>query len=175
MSKAMKRAAWGVAIAVAGIALSAAAAEPTRRPAMGPNAAEKPTDVARGRYLALVGGCNDCHTSGFAPTGGKVTEDKWLLGEGVVGFRGPWGTTYAPNLRLVVAAKTEDDWVGFVRDLKTRPPMPWFTLNQWSQRDLRALYRFIRQLGPPGEATTAFLPPETAPKGPVIQWPAPPK
>jgi hypothetical protein len=62
-----------------------------------------------------------------------------------------------------------------VRDLKTRPPMPWFTLKQWSEADLRALYRYIRQLGPAGDATTAFLPPETAPRGPVIQWPAPPK
>jgi len=172
--KAVKREAWAAAFVVAGIAFAAAAAEGPRRAPVIPNA-EKPNDVARGRYLSLVGGCNDCHTSGFAPSGGKVPEDKWLLGEGVLGFRGPWGTTYAPNLRRVVAGKTEDEWVGFVRDLKTRPPMPWFTLNQWSQRDLRALYRFIRQLGPPGEATTVALPPETAPTGPVIQWPAPPK
>jgi mono/diheme cytochrome c family protein len=133
------------------------------------------TDVARGRYLAIIGGCNDCHTAGYAPTGGQVPEVQWLLGDGAVGFRGPWGTTYAPNLRKVAASMTETEWVMFVRALKARPPMPWFTLNQWKEGDLRALYRYVRQLGPPGEAITAFVPPEAAPKGPVIQWPAPPK
>ena len=88
--KAVKREAWAAAFVVAGIAFAAAAAEGPRRAPVIPNA-EKPNDVARGRYLSLVGGCNDCHTSGFAPSGGKVPEDKWLLGEGVLGFRGPWG------------------------------------------------------------------------------------
>ena len=30
--------------------------------------------VARGRYIAQIGGCNDCHTAGYAPSGGKVPE-----------------------------------------------------------------------------------------------------
>ena len=133
------------------------------------------SDVARGRYLAIVGGCNDCHTTGYAPTGGQVPEAQWLLGDGVLGFRGPWGTTYAPNLRKVAASMSETEWVAFVRALKARPPMPWFTLNQWKEADLRALYRYVRQLRPVGDTVTASLPPDAAPTGPVIQWPAPPK
>jgi mono/diheme cytochrome c family protein len=132
------------------------------------------SDVARGRYLTVIGGCNDCHTAGYAPSGGQVPEDRWLLGDGVLGFKGPWGTTYAPNLRKVASSMSESDWVMFARTLKARPPMPWFTLNQWHENDLRALYRYIRQLGPPGEAVTPFVPPDQAPKGPVVQWPAPP-
>lgn len=138
-------------------------------------AGAKPADVARGRYLALVGGCNDCHTAGFAPTGGKVPETEWLLGDGVLGYRGPWGTTYAPNLRLVIGSMSENQWVNTAKTLKTRPPMPWFTLNEWTTADLRALYRYVKQLGPPGKAVTAFSPPDKPPKPPFIQWPAPPK
>jgi mono/diheme cytochrome c family protein len=132
-------------------------------------------DVARGRYIAIIGGCNDCHTAGYAPADGKVPESQWLKGDPVLGFRGPWGTTYASNLRIVAASKTENEWVKFAKELKTRPPMPWFTLNQMTSSDLRALYRYIRQLGPPGEQVTAFVPPDKEPKGPVLQWPAAPK
>jgi len=135
-----------------------------------------PALVREGSYIVNAqGGCNDCHTAGYAPSGGQVPETQWLLGDSTVGFRGPWGTTYAPNLRRVAAKMNEDEWVRYVKDLKTRPPMPWFTLKQWLEIDLRALYRYIRQIGPAGEATTAFVPPDTTPKGMVIQWPVAPK
>ncbi|MEP7276217.1 MAG: cytochrome C [Betaproteobacteria bacterium] len=158
-------------LCVAGVAAGAEAAEPVKAAKGAASAA----DVARGRYLSVIGGCNDCHTLGYAPSGGQVAEAQWLLGDGVVGFSGPWGTTYAPNLRRGAASMSETEWLAFVRALKARPPMPWFTLNQWKDSDLRALYRYVRQLGPPGDAVTAFAPPGQAPKGPVIRWPAPPK
>ena len=69
------------------------------------------TDVERGRYLAIIGGCNDCHTDGYLQAEGDVPEDRWLLGS-PVGWRGPWGTTYPPNLRLSVQALTEDQCLG---------------------------------------------------------------
>jgi len=53
----------------------------------------------RGRYLVKIAGCNDCHTAGYAETAGKVPEKQWLTGD-QLGWRGPWGTTYAANLRL---------------------------------------------------------------------------
>ncbi len=131
--------------------------------------------LARGRYLVVIGGCNDCHTDGYAPSGGATPEDKWLLGSGPLGFRGPWGTTYAPNLRLVVSKLREDAWVKYAKELKTRPPMPWFNLNAMSDPDLRAMYRYIKVIGPVGAPARAFLPPEKEPKPPFIQWPSPPK
>ena len=53
--------------------------------------------------------------------------------------------------------------------------MPWFTLRDMSAQDLRALYRFVRSLGPAGDAAPAYVPPGQKPNGPVIQFPQPPK
>ena len=131
--------------------------------------------LARGRYLVVIGGCNDCHTDGYAPRDGNVPEKDWLLGSGPLGFRGPWGTTYPPNLRLTLSKMREDAWVKYAKGLKTRPPMPWFNLNAMSEPDLRAMYRYIKNLGPVGAPAQAYLPPDKEPKPPYIQWPAPPK
>jgi mono/diheme cytochrome c family protein len=130
--------------------------------------------IERGRYLLTVGNCNDCHSDGFAPSDGKVAEKEWLLGS-PLGFRGPWGTTYATNLRLNLSRMTEDQWVNYAKALKTRPPMPWFNLNQWSDADLRSFYRYVRHLGPAGKPAPQALPPGQEPKPPYLQWPAPPK
>jgi mono/diheme cytochrome c family protein len=128
--------------------------------------------VERGRYLARIAGCNDCHTTGYAQTGGKVAEDKWLLGDNV-GFSGPWGTTYPANLRLSLAKMTEDQWLAFARSSQLRPPMPWFALRDMSTADLRSIYRFTRQLpGGQGQPAPAFVPPGTKAAGPVITFPA---
>ena len=40
-----------------------------------------PADVQRGRYLVQIGGCNDCHTPGYANANGKVDEKLWLTGD----------------------------------------------------------------------------------------------
>src|SRR4030095_10119235 len=66
--------------------------------------AQKP-DVIRGKYLVQIAGCNDCHTPGYLETEGNVEEAKWLTGT-ALGWRGPWGTTYAPNLRLTAKDMT---------------------------------------------------------------------
>ena len=41
-----------------------------------------------------------------------------------LGWQGPWGTTYAANLRLYMASLSESGWVQTARSLKSRPPMP---------------------------------------------------
>ena len=133
------------------------------------------TTLERGRYMLDVGNCNDCHTANFAPSDGNVPEKDWLLGDGVLGFSGPWGTTYAPNLRLALSKMTEGEWVKYAKVLKTRPPMPWFNLNRWKDADLRAFYRYVRSLGPAGSPVREYLPPGKTPPPPVLQWPAPPK
>lgn len=68
------------------------------------------TPAAR-KYLVQIGGCNDCHTPGYPQTGGNVPLPQWLTGV-PVGYRGPWGTTYASNLRLYVDPMSEHDWSG---------------------------------------------------------------
>lgn len=157
-----------VAFAVAAIlgnAISAHAATP------GAAAAK---DVARGRYVVTIAGCNDCHTSGWAQSGGKVPEAAWLTGD-MVGFGGDWGTTYPANLRMYMQGITEAQWMTVARTKQMRPPMPWFALRDMSDADLRATYRFIRSLGPAGQPAPAYLPPGQVAKGPVIQFPATPK
>lgn len=130
--------------------------------------------LKRGRYLVMIGGCNDCHTAGFAPSGGKVPESQWLEGDRL-GWRGPWGTTYPVNLRLYMQDLTEGDWVKKAKTLSARPPMPWWSLHEMSERDLKALYRYVRHLGPAGKPAPAYLPPDQAPPQPYVQFPAPPK
>jgi mono/diheme cytochrome c family protein len=128
----------------------------------------------RGRYLVTIGGCNDCHTPGYAMSGGKVDEKQWLTGDSL-GWRGPWGTTYPVNLRLYMQTLSEKQWVDKARHLTARPPMPFWALNQMTDADLRALYRYIRGLGPAGSPAPDYVPPTQEPKPPYVTFPAPPK
>ena len=73
------------------------------------------------------------------------------------------GTSYPSNLRLTVPAYTEDQWVAYARTAKMRPPMPYWALHQTTEQDLRAMYEFIRHLGPAGKPAPAFLPPDVEP------------
>lgn len=122
--------------------------------------------IERGRYLVRIGGCNDCHTPGYAESGGTMPDGDWLQG-GDVGFKGPWGVSYPSNLRLTVQSMTEEQWVRFAR-VERLPPMPWFNLRDMSDEDLRAMYRFIRALGPKGERAPAPVAPGTPITTPFI-------
>jgi hypothetical protein len=100
----------------------------------------------------------------------EIPESRWFIGDRF-GWRGPWGTTYASNLRLFLKDMTEDEWVKTARALKRRPPMPWYTVNRMHVDDLRALYRCIRSLGDPGAPATAYVPPEKEPTLPYALFP----
>jgi mono/diheme cytochrome c family protein len=138
------------------------------------NASAQGKYIERGRYLVKVGGCNDCHTAGYGMSAGKVAEKDWLMGD-QLGWRGPWGTTYPTNLRLSMNAMGEEDWIKMAQTMQARPPMPWFTLNTMDKEDLRAIYRFVRHLGPAGKPAPAGLAPGVTPQGPAILFPAPPQ
>jgi mono/diheme cytochrome c family protein len=126
--------------------------------------------IERGRYVVEIGGCNDCHTKGYAEAGGKAAEADRLKGD-TLGYRGPWGTTYPTNLRLSIGKMTEDDWVKRAKTLETKPPMPWFNIRAMTEADQRALYQYVKSLGQSGTAAPAALPPDKAPPQPYIQWP----
>ncbi len=129
--------------------------------------------LARGKYLVRIAGCNDCHTPGYAQTGGKVPEKDWLIGD-ALGWRGDWGTTYAVNLRNLMPNMTEAQWVKTAKTAQYRPPMPWFALHEMTEADLRAIYRFVRHLGPAGGPAPAYVPPGKEPAGPYVQFPKAP-
>lgn len=129
--------------------------------------------VARGRYLIKIAGCNDCHTPGYLLANGNVPEERWLTGYDF-GWRGPWGTTYGTNLRLFMRELSEDEWVATAKTLARRPPMPWFNLNAMAEEDLRAIYRFTRSLGDPGNPAPDYVPPDEEPKTPYALFPSPP-
>lgn len=127
-------------------------------------------DLERGRYLAKIAGCNDCHTAGYIMNAGKVPEKQWLMGD-MLGWRGPWGTTYAVNLRLYMRDLTEQQWLHVARNKEMRPPMPWFALREMKEDDLRAIYRYVRHLGPAGKPAPAYVPPDREPKPPFVTFP----
>lgn len=124
--------------------------------------------LERGRALTVLGGCHDCHTPGYAEANGKVPPSEWLTGS-VVGFQGPWGTSYPVNLRLYVQAKSEKEWLARVRQ-PMLPPMPWFNLRDTSDADLVAMYRYMRSLGPSGQPAPAAAAPGVAVSTPYFEF-----
>lgn len=144
-------------VPIAGMGTPAAAV-----PASGPAEAL----VARGGYIARIAGCHDCHTEGYGETAGDVPAARWLIGSSV-GFKGPWGVSYPTNLRLSAQRLTEAQWLQSARAPRL-PPMPWFNLRDMSDEDLRALYWFIRSLGPAGEHAPAPVAPGAPVRTPYI-------
>lgn len=122
-------------------------------------AAESPS-VEFGKHVSIVGGCHDCHTVGYAESGGKIDPDKALKGN-PVGYEGPWGTNFARNLRLTVANMSEDDWVTFAKTFEVGPPMPWFNVHELNELESRSLYEYIKSLpGDNGVQAPEDIPPK---------------
>lgn len=146
-----------------------AAASPAAEPA---DAVASDALLAHGEYIVRIGGCNDCHTPGYAQRGGDVPKAEWLTGS-PLGYRGPWGTTYASNLRLTIANLDEAQWLAYTANLHTRPIMPDFMLRGMREHDRRAIHRFVRSLGPAGSPAPAALPPGELPPAPYFELVAP--
>lgn len=137
----------------------------------GPYVAASTTEQA-GEYLTTLGGCNDCHTPQWAETNGNVPPADRFVGSSV-GYRGPWGTSYPANLRLLTQRLSEDQWVDILKTAAHGhgdPPMPWMNTRQMSDHDLRAMYRYIHSLGPAGQRTPRGVPPGQEPTTPYINF-----
>jgi len=144
----------------------AASAAPATATTKGADAAK----LQRGKYLVKIAGCNDCHTSGYMPAAGKVDEKLWLTGDSF-GWRGPWGTTYASNLRITLNGLSEAQWLQMARTMQPRPPMPWFNVRAMNDNDLKAIYRYVKAMGAAGKPAPAWVPPEKTPAQPFVQFP----
>ncbi len=129
--------------------------------------------VAHGEYIVRIAGCNDCHTEAFTTLDGEVPLPQWLTGS-ALGYNGPWGTTYATNLRLTIADLEEQEWLDYTATLHTRPIMPDFMLREMREQDRRAIWHFVRSLGPAGHPAPKALPPGETPPPPYFQLVLPP-
>jgi len=154
----MKKLAFLAAVVLAGATGAAMAEEPS---------------VELGAHIATIGGCHDCHTVGYAETGGKVDPATALQGN-PVGYAGPWGVTYAKNLRITVSKMSEDDWATFAKTFQVGPPMPWFNVHAMSELETRSLYLYIKSLGEAGPQAPDDVPPGGTIKTPYIVF-APPQ
>lgn len=164
------------ALALLALAACQQAPQTDISPAATTPVATAPTDaelLAQGEYMVKMGGCNDCHTPGYMDKAGEVPKEEWLTGN-MMGFSGPWGTTYPANLRLKAAEMDEAAWLKYTGELHTRPMMPDFSLRAMKEDDRRAIYRFLKSLGTAGQPAPAFLPPGEKPSPPYIELVVPP-
>ena len=136
--------------------------------------AQGEVSVKRGLQVSITGGCHDCHTEGYKESEGKIDPEKAMRGSSV-GWRGPWGTTYATNLRVRISGLSEREFVGYLKHaMKTLPPMPWYNIRAMDESDLQSLYQYIKSLGEPGKLAPSIVYSGDEPTTPYIQL-APPQ
>jgi hypothetical protein len=133
--------------------------------------------VGLGSYIVNAqGGCNDCHTSPSYAEGGdpflgqpeQINTERYLAGGTPFGPPDSPNTPFSRNLtpRATTGLPAGLTWQQFRRtmrtgvDLKNRPPhlpseerdllqvMPWPVYNKMSDRDLHAIYEFLRAIPP---------------------------
>lgn len=121
--------------------------------------------IARGKYLVVIGACNDCHSPGWRESDGTLPVQKWLVGS-PVGLRQEWGTSYPANLRLLFFRMTPSQWLFEVHTRGGR--MQWHDLRSLTISDQLAIYRFVHSLGPKGSLTPDDVSPDREPSTPYI-------
>lgn len=137
--------------------------------------------LSRGEYLTLTMGCNDCHTPG-ALFGGPDFARK--LSGSDVGWRGPWGVSFAANLtsdpETGIGQWTEAELIrafrtGVKRDgSPVLPPMPWQSLSVLTDADAHAIAAYLKHVPAVKHAVHASVPPGAAFDGSVLEMPKPP-
>jgi mono/diheme cytochrome c family protein len=145
-----------IGIAIVAIALTACGRRPLELAPQVRDAAGAPARIVeRGRYLAAVTGCNECHTPGGmfgAPDGQRALSGSEL------GWRGPWGVNYPRNLtpdsetglgswnatQIVTAIRTGQRPNG----TRIGPPMPWPSYAALTDEDAYAIAAYLKSLPP---------------------------
>lgn len=110
--------------------------------------------VERGKYLATLGGCGDCHTPG-----GLIgsPDPKRLLGGSDVGFGDPaagvWiGPNLTPDKETGLGDWTDDQIVAAITQgvrpdgRKLSPIMPWPSFSHLTADDARAIVAYLKSL-----------------------------
>jgi mono/diheme cytochrome c family protein len=133
--------------------------------------------VERGKYLATIGDCVDCHTPGYFF--GKPDMSRYLAGSDV-GFLIPdLGAFVGPNLtsdkETGLGAWTNEQ-IATVLTTGVRPDgrilasiMPWHALAHLTKPDLAALVAFLRSLPPVQNKVPGPFGPSEKPPVPLMQ------
>jgi mono/diheme cytochrome c family protein len=134
------------------------------------DAAAADPQVDRGKYLVMLGGCNDCHTSGGLHGMPDMTK---FLGGSDVGFAIPGqGVFVGRNLTPDKATGLGDWTTQQIVDALTKgerpdgrilaPVMPWRALSKLTQTDALAMAAYLKSLPPVRNAVPGpFGPNET--------------
>lgn len=137
--------------------------------------------VERGRYLTLLGGCNDCHTPGTFY--GAPDYERTLSGS-ELGWVGPWGVSFPRNLtpdaetgigkwserNIVDALRTGMRPDGSV----LAPPMPWPMYATMTDDDAFAIAAYLKSLKPVQHRVPARIAPGVEYAGAAMRFPPPP-
>jgi hypothetical protein len=151
------------------------------KPLDGPVTAPSPKDgLAYGRYLAVIGGCEECHTP-HDPRGRRIKGREFAGGWEM---KGPWGRNVTANLTphpdTYVGKATKAEFIGRFKSFESlqgenAPPvtkgrntvMPWLPLSGLTEEDLGALYDYLRSLRPVENRVNTFPDaPDAAPVAP---------
>ena len=139
----------------------------------GPGTPEAAGDaVARGKFLAEVLGCVDCHSPkgpdgklvpGFMLAGHRAadpwatwSDSLWDAGMGMIvapagtAYAGPWGVTFARNLTsdptTGIGGWNEEAFIYVLREGTLKPPMPALAYGNLSDEDLKAIFAYFRSV-----------------------------
>ncbi len=137
--------------------------------------------VERGKYIATIGGCLDCHTPGYFF--GKPDMTRYLGGSDV-GFKvGDLGVFVGPNLtpdKETGLGNWSDEQIEKVLTTGERPDgrilapiMPWRALAHLTKPDLAALVAYLRSLPPVSHKVPGPFGPKEQPPIFVMQLTAP--
>ena len=157
---------------IVALALASGCADPVKPSPDIASIREQVAVLDRGRYVVEIMGCNDCHTPDYLVKRSNVAEEEWLVGN-TLGFIGSNGTAYPTNLRLLIDTVTEEEWLVRAKQMRKDTPMADVMLPNTLDQDLRAIYRFIKYLGPKGVPAPARLPKGVMPTTQFIVSPAP--
>ena len=102
--------------------------------------------MERGKYMTQIGGCIGCHTS-------WETSLKPGLFAGGMEFLDPDGKSYSANLTTDESGLTydEDIFINIIRTGKggtLHSAMPWFVIKNYTDEDLRAIYKYLKTQKP---------------------------
>ena len=141
------------------------------KPAQGPprTPADEADHLAYGGYLATVAGCKTCHTPQDAH-GNKIAGADFSGGWELLG---PWGRVVSSNLTphadTFVGRATKEEFIGRFKAFAEMTPeaapkvapgrntvMPWLGYAGMTERDLGAIYDFLRSRPARARAVVSF-------------------